>query len=79
MSPLVSSLMTQFVRLLSSETPPEQKKVAVRMIIMHLSARDLAVATAVRDACEKSGSLSWEAHPFCIRAVDLNEIIKGVK
>ena len=42
-------------------------------------ARDLAVATAVRDACEKSGSLSWEAHPFCIRAVDLNEIIKGVK
>ena len=48
-------------------------------VLAAFEARDLAIATAVRNACEKSGSLSWEAHPFCIRAVDLKEIIKGVK
>ena len=48
-------------------------------VLAAFEARDLAVAEAVRNACEKSGSLSWEAHPFCIRAVDLKKIIKGVK
>ena len=78
MNPLISSLMTQFVRLLSAETPSEQKKTALRMILMHLSARDLAVAKAVRNACVEEADL-FEDEAELIRGLDLKEIIKGVK
>ena len=38
-------------------------------------ARDLAIATAVRDAILERNRLGWEKFP----ALNLNEIIKGVK
>ncbi len=47
----------------------EARKVAV------LEARDLAIATAVRDAILERNRLGWEKFP----ALDLKEIIKGVK
>ena len=69
------SLMTQFVRLLRAGASPEQQMEAARMIQMHLDARDLKVAKAVRDAILERNRLGWEKFP----ALNLIEIIKGVK